>query len=66
MIIEYCKLLERYKKSCETYQQVVDEIISEKMDLEKENESLKLNQTKKCLILLQNLLKTVKLAHIDI
>lgn len=32
---------EKYKKSCETYQQALDETMSEKMDLEKENEDLR-------------------------
>lgn len=34
-------LQEKYKKSCETYQRALDETMSEKMDLEKENEKLK-------------------------
>lgn len=34
---------EKYKKSCETYQQALDETMSQKMDLEQENEKLREN-----------------------
>lgn len=38
---KHTKLMKKYKKSCETYQQALDETMSEKMDLEKENDRLK-------------------------
>jgi len=41
MILKYCELDGKYKKSCETYQKTIDETMSEKMDLEKENKRLK-------------------------
>lgn len=41
LLLDYItNLQEEYKKSCETYQQALDETMSEKMDLQKENERL--------------------------